>query len=254
MVEQLSNYVKALQQENPNLIEMCLEKLKEYLSDDSGFNVSDPDFMIKALPTETMDDIHKTAKLMVSAGLEMDFSKVYISCRKECLVESLDRLGLKKPSIEDVQMMSWKELEEEIERWIKTSNVALKILFPTERKLCDRVLFGFSSTADLSFTDVCRESALQLLNFANAIANGSRSPERLFRVIDMFETMCDLIPEFKSVFRDQYSRSLQNKETAIWKRLGEADGGIFKELANLIRQDPEKAVVPRVGLHPITIT
>jgi len=252
MVEQLSNYVKALQQENPNLIEMLLEKLKEYLSDDSGFNVSDPDFMIKALPTETMDDIHKAAKLMVSAGLEKDFFDVYISCRRECLVESLSSLGLKKLSIEDMQMLSWKELEEEIERWIKTSNVALKILFPTERKLCDRVLFGFSSTADLSFTDVCSESTLQLLNFADAIANGSRSPERLFRVIDMFETLCDLIPEFKSVFRDQYTGSLQNKATTIWKRLGEAVGGIFKELANLIRLDPEKATVPGVGLHPIT--
>jgi hypothetical protein len=130
--------------------------------------------------------------------------------------------------------------------------VALKILFPTERKLCDRVLFGFSSTADLSFTDVCRESALQLLNFADAIASGSRSPERLFRVIDMFETMCDIIPEFKSMFRDQYRQSLHNKATTIWKRLGEAIGGIFMELANLIRQDPAKAAVSGVGLHPIT--
>ncbi|RHN56652.1 putative exocyst complex component Exo70, cullin repeat-like-containing domain-containing protein [Medicago truncatula] len=252
MVEQLSNYMKALQEENSNLIEMLLEKLKEYCNDDSRFNVSDPDLMIKALPTETVDNIHKTAKLMVSAGFEKHFSDMYISCRRECLVESLSRLGLKKHNVEDVQMLSWKELEEEIERWIKTSNVALKILFPTERKLCDRVLFGFSSTADLSFTDVCRESTLQLLNFADAIANGSRSPERLFRVIDMFETLCDLIPEFKSVFRDQYTGSLQNKATTIWKRLGEAVGGIFKELANLIRQDPAKAAVPAVGLHPIT--
>jgi len=57
----------------------------------------------------------------------------------------------------------------------------------------------------------------------------------------MFETMCDLIPEFKSVFRDQYSRSLQNKTTTIWKRLGEAVGGIFMELANLIRQDSPRS-------------
>ena len=162
----------------------------------------------------------------------------------------LIKLGLKKLSIEDIQMLSWKELEEEIERWIKTSNVALKILFPTEQKLCDWVLFGFSSTADLSFTDVYRESALQLLNFADAIGNGSQSPERLFKVIDMFETMCDLIPEFKSVFRDQYSRSLQNKATTIWKRLGEAVGGIFMELVNLIRQDLAKEFSFRCWTSP----
>ncbi|XP_045828936.1 exocyst complex component EXO70B1-like [Trifolium pratense] len=244
MVEQLSNYVKALRQENSNIIEK--------LGDDSGFIMSDPDFMIKALPTETIDNLHKTAKLMVSAGFEKDFSDVYISCRKECLVESLTRLGFKKLNIEDIQMLSWMEIEDGLERWIKASKLALKILFPTERRLCDRVFFGFSSIADLSFMNVCMEFTLQLLNFADAIAIGSQSPERLFKVIDMFETMRDLIPEFECLFRDQYSLSLQNEATTIWKKLGEAIRGIFMKLDNLIRRDRAKAAVPGGGLHPIT--
>ncbi|PNX85186.1 exocyst complex component, partial [Trifolium pratense] len=244
MVEQLSNYVKALRQENSNIIEK--------LGDDSGFIMSDPDFMIKALPTETIDNLHKTAKLMVSAGFEKDFSDVYISCRKECLVECLTRLGFKKLNIEDIQMLSWMEIEDGLKRWIKASKLALKILFPTERRLCDRVFFGFSSTADLSFMNVCMEFTLQLLNFADAIAIGSRSHERLFSVIDMFETMRDLIPEFESLFRDQYSLSLQNEATTIWKKLGEAIRGIFMKLENLIRRDRAKAAVPGGGLHPIT--
>ncbi|GAU44396.1 hypothetical protein TSUD_246220 [Trifolium subterraneum] len=223
MVEQLSNYVKALRQESSNIF----EKLSDY----SGFFMSDPDFMIKALPTETIDNLHKTAKLMVSAGFEKDFSDMYISCRMECLVESLTRLGFKKLNIEDIQMLSWKEIEDDVERWIKAYKVALKILFPTERRLCDRVFFDVSSTGDLSFVDVCREFTLQMLNFADAIAIGSRSPERLFSVIDMFETM----------------------PTAIWKRLGEVIRGIFAELADLIRQDPARDAVPDSGgLHPIT--
>jgi hypothetical protein len=166
MVEQLSNYVKALRQENSNII----EKLSDY----SGFTMSDPDVMIKALPTETINNLHITAKLMISAGFEKDFSDVYISGRRECLVESLTRIGFKKLNIEDIQKLSWKEIEVDLKRWIKASKVALKILFPTERR-CDRVFSGFSSTstADLSFMDVCREFTLQLLNFADAIAIGS---------------------------------------------------------------------------------
>jgi len=131
--------------------------------------------------------------------------------------------------------------------------VALKILFRSELRLCDQVFFGLSTTADLSFTDICRDSTLQLLNFAEAIAIGSRSPERLFRVLIMFETMSDLIPEFESLFRDQYNGSLQNELTTIWKRLGEAIIGIFIELENLIRHDPVNlAAVPGGGIHPIT--
>jgi len=153
MVEQLSNYVKVLQQENSNLIEMLLEKLEEYLSDDSGFKVSEPDFMIQALPTETIDNLKKTAKLMVSAGFENEFSDVYCDFRRGCLVESLSRFWFQKLSIEALQMLTWKEMEDEINRWIKVSKVALKILFPSERRLCDQVFFGLSTTADLSFTE-----------------------------------------------------------------------------------------------------
>ncbi|PNY18125.1 exocyst complex component [Trifolium pratense] len=144
----------------------------------------------------------------------------------ECLVESLSRLGFKKLSVEDLQMLSWKEIEDEIERWIKASNLALKILLPAECKPCDCVFFGFFSTADLSFTDVCRESTLQLLNFRDAIAIESQSPERLPRVLNMFETMRDhLIPEIESMFRDQSSGLLRSKATTVWKILGEAIRG-----------------------------
>ncbi|CAH2065519.1 unnamed protein product [Thlaspi arvense] len=145
-----------------------------------------------------------------------------------------------------------KELEDEIDQWIKAVNVALRILFPSKRRLCDRVFFGFSSAADLSFMEVCRGSTIQLLNFADAIAIGSRSPERLFKVLDVFETMGDLMPEFESVFLDQFCSVLRNEEVTIWKRLREAIRGIFMELENLIRRDPVKAVVPDGGLHPIT--
>ncbi|KAJ1386246.1 Exocyst complex component Exo70 [Sesbania bispinosa] len=214
--------------------------------------VTDYDIVIDALPSGTINDLHEIAKRMVAGGFGKECSHVYSSCRREFLEESLSRIGLQKLSIEDVHKMSWQDLEDEIERWIKASNVALKILFPSERRLCDRVFFGFSSAADFSFMEVCRGSTIQLLNFADAVAIGSRSPERLFRILDLFETLRDLIPEFESLFCDQYSVSLRNEAITIWKRLGEAIRGIFMELENLIRRDPAKSAVPGGGLHPIT--
>ncbi|CAI8585923.1 unnamed protein product [Vicia faba] len=214
--------------------------------------VTDYDIVIDALPSATINDLHEIAKRMVAGNFGKECSHVYSSCRREFLEESLSRLGLQKLSIEDVQKMPWQDIEDEIERWIKASNVALKILFPSERRLCDRVFFGFSSAADFSFMEVCRGSAVQLLNFADAVAIGSRSPDRLFRILDVFETLRDLIPEFEVLFCDQYSVSLRNEALTIWKRLGEAIRGIFMELENLIRRDPAKAGVPGGGLHPIT--
>ncbi|KAI4305383.1 hypothetical protein L6164_028753 [Bauhinia variegata] len=214
--------------------------------------VSDYDIVIDALPSGTINDLHEIAKRMVAARFGKECAHIYSSCRREFLEESLSRLGLHKLSIEDVHKMPWQDLEDEIERWIKASNVAFRILFPSERRLCDRVFFGFSSAADLSFMEVCRGSTIQLFNFTDAVAIGSRSPERLFRILDLFETMRDLMPELESLFSDQYCLFLRNEGITIWKRLGEAIRGIFMELENLIRRDPAKAAVPGGGLHPIT--
>ncbi|XP_010048586.2 exocyst complex component EXO70B1 [Eucalyptus grandis] len=212
----------------------------------------DFDIVIDALPSGTINDLHEIAKRMVAARFGKECSHVYSSCRREFLEESMSRLGLQKLSIEEAQKLPWQELEEEIDRWMKAMKVALYILFPSERRLCDRVFFGLSSVADLCFMEVCRGCVIQLLNFADAVAIGSRAPERLFKVLDVFETMRDLMPEFESLFSDQYCSVLRNEAVAIWKRLGEAIRGIFMELENLIRRDPAKAAVPGGGLHPIT--
>jgi len=210
------------------------------------------DFIIDALPAGTINDLHEIAKRMVAAGYGKECSHAYSTSRRDFLEESLSRLGLQKLSIEEVQRMPWSELEDEIEKWTKATNMSLRILFPSERRLCDRVFFSFSSAADLSFMEVCRGSTIQLLNFADAVAIGSRAPERLFKVLDVFETLRDLMSEFESVFSDQYCLFLRNEAVTIWKRLGEAIRGIFMELENLIRRDPAKAAVPGGGLHPIT--
>ncbi|XP_043703905.1 exocyst complex component EXO70B1-like [Telopea speciosissima] len=214
--------------------------------------VSDYDVLIDALPSGTINDLHEIAKRMVAAGFGKECSHVYSSCRRDFLEESISRLALQKLSIEEVQKMEWSELEDEIERWVKAANVVLRILLPSERRLCDRVFFGLSSAADLSFMEVCRGCTIQLLNFADAVAIGSRSPERLFKIVDVFDTLRDLMPEFDAMFSDQYCLFLRTEAAMIWKRLGEAIRGIFMELENLIRRDPAKTAVPGGGLHPIT--
>ncbi|KAL1816467.1 hypothetical protein DCAR_0520867 [Daucus carota subsp. sativus] len=214
--------------------------------------ISDFNIVIDALPSGTINDLHEIAKRMVIAGYGKECSYAYSSYRREFLDESVSRLGLQKLSTDEVQKMQWADLEEEIERWIKAANVAVRILFPSERRLCDRVFYGFSNASDLSYMEVCRGGMTQLLQFADAVAIGSRAPERLYKVLDVFEALRDLIPHIQMVFADQYCLFMCNEAISIWKKLGEAIRGIFMELENLIRRDPAKAAVPGGGLHPIT--
>ncbi|XP_045829001.1 uncharacterized protein LOC123920744 isoform X1 [Trifolium pratense] len=254
VMEQLWTFVKALQQENLNLIQMVLDHVKNYCEQHSPLVATDPNFMMDALKPETIKGLEETAKVMVSAGFEKEFSDVYNSCRRECLDKCLmHRLFmLKKLSSEDIHDMPWMDLEHEIKIWIRAFNVTLKILFPGERQLCDRVFSGFASAADFSFIEICRESIVQLLNFADSIAAGSHSPECLFNIIEVFETLRDLIPEFESLFCDQYSVSLKNEAITIWKKLGKAIRSIFMELEYLLDQNLTTGTYLSSGLHPIT--
>jgi hypothetical protein len=128
MMGQLGTCVKALQDEDLNLIQMLLEHVKKYIEEQSQLVETDPNFMMDALKPETIKGLEETAQVMVRAGFEKDFSDVYSSCRRECLEKCL--MHIQKLSIEDVRNIPWKDLEGVIERWIKAFNVAVKILFP----------------------------------------------------------------------------------------------------------------------------
>ncbi|KVI03722.1 exocyst complex component EXO70B1-like [Cynara cardunculus var. scolymus] len=216
--------------------------------------VSDYNITIDALPSGTINDLHEISKRMVAAGYGKECSLAYSTCRRDFLEESLSRLGFlglqnSSKALED------DDNDVEIEKWIKVINMAVRVFYPSERRLCDRV-FGYSSAtaaaADLSFMDICMVSTMELLNFANGIAMGSRAPERLFKILDVYEAVKDLSPEFEVLFSDQYCLFLRNEAIGVWKRLAESIRGIFMELENLIRRDPAKSAVPGGGLHPIT--
>ncbi|KAJ0960052.1 hypothetical protein J5N97_000167 [Dioscorea zingiberensis] len=214
--------------------------------------VPDYDIIIDAIPPGTVADLHSIATRMVSAGFAKECAHVYALSRRDFLDESVSRLGIRARTAEELQATPWEDLADEIARWVRAMNVAVRILFPSERRLCDKVFAGLSQAADLAFAEACRGTAIQLLAFADAIAVGSRAPERLFKVLDMYEAVRDLVPEIESLFSDQYSSFLRSEAVAIWKGLGGAIRGIFMEFENLIRRDPAKAAVPGGGLHPMT--
>ncbi|TKY56544.1 Exocyst complex component EXO70B1 [Spatholobus suberectus] len=201
MMQQLMTCMEAIQQGNWNLTDMLYVHMKKYLEGNSELAGMDRSlyegastgqhFGIDAPSSGTVDDLHEIAKRMFAGGFGKDWSHVYSSGRREFVEECISRSGFQKISIEDISKMPWQDLEDKIERWIKASSVAFRILFPSERRLCDRVFFGFSYAADVSFMEVCKASAVQLLSFAEALAIASRSPERLFRILDVFETLRD---------------------------------------------------------------
>ncbi|RDX76286.1 Exocyst complex component EXO70B1, partial [Mucuna pruriens] len=81
---------------------------------------------------------------------------------------------------------------EKMERWIKALNIALRLLFPNERRHCDLVSLYLPY---FSLGEVCRELNAHLLRFVKTL---NRS--HLSHVIPkVFKALSDLIPNFNSL-------------------------------------------------------
>jgi hypothetical protein len=91
---------------------------------------------------------------------------------------------------------------------------------------------------------------IQLLNFSVAFANRSPSAWRLFKILNLFETLCDLIHDFESLFLDR----LVSEAIQVKNRLAEKIRDIFLDFGNLIflTPDAELDCWADGGVHPMT--
>ncbi|KAM0888218.1 hypothetical protein ACQ4PT_028546 [Festuca glaucescens] len=214
--------------------------------------VTDYDVVIDALSPGSIANVHQISRRMVDAGFGRECAEAYAAARRGFVDESVARLGVRPRTAEEVHASTWEELEFDIARWIPAFNMVFRILIPSERRLCDRVFDGLAPFGDLAFIAAVRTQALQLISFGDAISSSSRSPERLFRVVDMYEAVRDILPDLDPVFSDPYSAALRAEVSAVCNTLGSSIKGIFMELENLIRRDPARVATPGGGIHPIT--
>ncbi|KAH6773358.1 exocyst subunit exo70 family protein D1 [Perilla frutescens var. frutescens] len=94
--------------------------------------------------------------------------------------------------------------------------------------------------------------AIQLFNFAEAISISRRSPEKLFKILDLHDALSDLLPDIDSVFESKSSESIRVQAVEILSRLAEAARGILSEFESAVLREPSRVPVPGGTIHPLT--
>lgn len=247
MMQQLTSCTNALQQESMNIIDRIMD---EYSQDKTELHLHGKcDFVMDTLPSGKLHNLHEIVKLMLCAGYEKECSAVYIRWRKvllqKCLLNKIFVLPEAKINTENEHERE-QYLDTIFERWMTASDVATTVLFPIEQKFCDRVFSGFSSVTSSCFIEVCQEATFQLLNFADVIAYGSPSKWRLFKMVDLFVKLNNIVLKFESLFPS----SLVNEAIAVRNRLGDASRVLFMKMHKFIFKVPAaKQVVSSYGHH-----
>ncbi|URE09440.1 Exo70 exocyst complex subunit [Musa troglodytarum] len=212
-----------------------------------------------AYTPEAVERLHRIADAMISAGYDAECCQVFAVARRNAFEAGLLSLGFEKVSIEDVLKMAWESLETEIATWIKAFRHTITASISAERELCEAVFAGHRAISDRLFRTLAHCAIIQLLTFAEAVTMTKRSAEKLFKVLDIYEAMRDVMPTVDALLPDEgeqeESSILVDPKTEISSvrfRLGEAAVAIFCELESSIKADNSKTPVPGGGVHPLT--
>ncbi|OWM70723.1 exocyst complex component EXO70B1 [Punica granatum] len=204
-------------------------------------------------PQDAVSHLNKIAKEMISGGYETECCQVFILMRRNTIDELLSKIGFDGISMDDVQKMHWESLQREITKWVETLKQSVGVYFPSELKLIESVFTGCPDTSAYLFCNLTRSIMIQMLNFAESIAISKRSPEKLFKFLDMYEALRDMDPIINGLFGEDKGHEFVKSELVTARsRLGEATVSIFCDLENSIRSDTAKNVVPGGAIHPLT--
>jgi exocyst complex protein 7 len=196
----------------------------------------------------------KIAREMLNGGYESEICQVYIVARRTAFDEIQQQLGLERISIDDmVQKVQWEILARDmIPAWTNTFRQCAGVYFPGEKKLAEAVFSSHPSVAEGLFSSLSRGVVIPLLNFAEGAAMTKRAGEKLFKLLDMYETLRDVIPKLDGLFPEESSEELKTEINLAKSRLGEAVISIFCDLENQIKSEPAKNPVPGGAVHPLT--
>ncbi|XP_068334921.1 exocyst complex component EXO70A1-like [Pyrus communis] len=205
------------------------------------------------IPSDAVFDLRNIAERMIAAGYLRECIQVYGGVRKGTVDSSFRKLGIEKLSIGDVQRLPWEQLETKIRRWIRAAKACVRTVFASEKKLCEQIFNGIGTAIDdACFMETVKGPAIQLFNFAEAISISRRSPEKLFKILDLHDALMDLMPDIESVFESKSSESIRIQAVEILSRLAEAARGILSEFENAVLREPSRVPVPGGTIHPLT--
>ena len=234
-----------------SIISIGDESVEESLQRDSVSRASE-EHIIDLVHPAVIPDLRCIANLLFASNYCQECSNAYIIVRRDALDECLFILEMERLSIEDVLKMEWGTLNSKIKRWIWAVKIFVRVYLASERWLSDQI-FGEGEPVGLScFVDASKASILQLLNFGEAMSIGPHQPEKLFRVLDMYEVLQDLMPDIDALYTDEVGSSVKIECHEVLKRLGDCVRATFFEFENAIATNVSSTPFVGGGIHPLT--
>ncbi|XWS40991.1 hypothetical protein CRYUN_Cryun17cG0042700 [Craigia yunnanensis] len=210
------------------------------------------EYIIDLVHPDVIPNLKCIANSMFMSNYDHECCQAYVIVRKDVLDECLFNLKVEKLSIEDVLKMEWDTLNSKIKRWVRAMKVFVRPYLASEKWLCDQIFAELGSANLVCFIEAAKASILQLLNFADAISIGSHQPEKLFRILDMYEVLADLLPDIDALFLDEAGSSVRIEYHEVLKRLHDSVRATFLEFENAVASNTSTSPFAGGAIHHLT--
>ncbi|KAL3511597.1 hypothetical protein ACH5RR_024314 [Cinchona calisaya] len=195
------------------------------------------------------------ADRMIASGCpQQRVQQAYRSIRRPVMDSNFLNLGIETLSAQQVKMLEWGSLEKKIKRWIQAAKVCFGMLFANEKMLLDQIFQGLS-TADVQeacFLEIVKGMASQLFAFAEVVSTASsRSPDRLFRILDLYEALSGLLPDIETAFEGRYSESIRVQAVETLSKLAKTGRGILERFVRSVFHEISKKPMPGGEIDPL---
>ncbi|KAK2637580.1 hypothetical protein Ddye_032372 [Dipteronia dyeriana] len=200
-----------------------------------------------------ISDLKAIADCMIGCGYGKECTKIYTFIRGSLVDENLYQLGIERFKASQIRKMNWEELEPMIKNWLSAVKIAVKTIFTGEKFIYDHV-FSAPTTAirESCFGDVTKGGAMNLFRFPELISKSKKSPERIFRLMELYEAVSELWPEIESIFNIESTSAIKLQALSSLNKLGDSVRIVLSNFESTIQKDSSKTPAVGCGIHPLT--
>ncbi|XP_062169523.1 uncharacterized protein LOC133875411 [Alnus glutinosa] len=190
------------------------------------------DVSVDLINAKAVGELKELADRMLRSGYEKEFVQAYSSVQRGALGQRLAKLGINKLSIEEGQKnIEWDSLEGKMRKWTQAVKIVRDIV-SREKRLCDHIFHYADGIKEICFNEIVKGCVMQLLSFGEAVAFGRRSPQKLLRLLDMYDVMADALHDLEAMVTDEF---VINEAVGVLWDLGEEINRTFVEFKRDVR-------------------
>ncbi|KAG9441719.1 hypothetical protein H6P81_017573 [Aristolochia fimbriata] len=159
---------------------------------------------------------------------------IFVKVRYKRAAKALMRLSpdyLRTYVPEEIDQMEWESLETAISLWIEHFELAVKRVLKSEKELCNRVLSGLMDGVLWAecFVKIADKIMAVFFRFGEGVARSSKEPQKLFKLLDLFESLDKMKPEFSRVFEGEAGADICSRFRELEKLLVHSSCRVFWE-------------------------